>query len=150
MILDDTFQEGNEIKLVEASKGKRFVNYLIDSVVLQVISYLLNAAAGVTEENADPVYSIFVWFGIYLAYYIIFENFNNGITVGKILTRTQVVSINGGKPTTEHIMGRSLARIIPFDALSYLGERKNGWHDRLSKTIVIDIDQSERPFEAYI
>lgn len=32
---------------------------------------------------------------------------------------------------------RTLCRLIPFEALSCLGEKSRGWHDRLSRTWVI-------------
>jgi len=45
--------------------------------------------------------------------------------------------MDGNKPSFGLILGRSLSRIIPFDALSFLGANAIGWHDTISKTRVI-------------
>lgn len=60
-----------------------------------------------------------------------------GRTLAKYITGTKVISIDGEKPTFMQILGRTFSRIVPFDALSFLGE--NGWHDSWSDTRVIDI-----------
>ena len=46
-----------------------------------------------------------------------------------------VVDEYGNKPSNSQLIGRSFARIIPFEAFSCLGYR--GWHDTLSKTYVV-------------
>ncbi len=50
--------------------------------------------------------------------------------------------IDGSTPTTKDYFMRSICRIIPFDALTFLGE--NGWHDKISNTIVVN----KKTFEA--
>ncbi|WP_430454172.1 hypothetical protein [Rhodopirellula europaea] len=57
--------------------------------------------------------------------------------------RNRPGSVDGGKAGFGKILGRSLARMIPFDPLSYLfGDKRLGWHDTLSGTRVIDISKS--------
>ena len=48
-----------------------------------------------------------------------------------------MVDINGEKPGTQEILIRSLCRLIPFDAFSFLGAPDKGWHDSISKTYVV-------------
>jgi uncharacterized RDD family membrane protein YckC len=60
-----------------------------------------------------------------------------GRTLGKLVTGTMVVDENGNKPEFSRIIGRTFCRLIPFDALSFLGEEHSGWHDTISKTKVI-------------
>ena len=50
---------------------------------------------------------------------------------------------NGEEPKPKAIMIRSLCRLIPFDALSFLGTNGKGWHDNLSNTYVVDITAFE-------
>jgi uncharacterized RDD family membrane protein YckC len=57
-------------------------------------------------------------------------------TVGKFITRTKVVNLNGEKPTLNDIMVRTFCRLIPFDRLSFFFA-KNGFHDGISNTRVI-------------
>lgn len=69
-----------------------------------------------------------------LAYYCFFE----GIwarTPGKLVLGTMVVSQQGDRPAFDQVIGRTLCRFIPFDALSFFGE--TGWHDSIPKTQVV-------------
>ncbi|KAA3635887.1 MAG: RDD family protein [Bacteroidetes bacterium] len=147
MILDDGFQEDSNYKLVEASKGKRLANYLIDGLIAQFFSFIAGMILGLSGSDEGQLFASLAGIAVYVGYYILFEHLNNGRTIGKIVTRTKVVTQTGGSPTVDSLIGRSFARLIPFEAFSFLGERNNGWHDRLSKTMVIDLDESELPLE---
>ena len=69
----------------------------------------------------------------YYLYYFTFEFFG-GQTIGKMITKTKVVSIkNGVKPSVLKILIRTLSRLIPIDFIFYLFQ-PNGIHDLLSKT----------------
>jgi uncharacterized RDD family membrane protein YckC len=57
-------------------------------------------------------------------------------TIGKFITKTKVVKLNGEKPESSDIISRTFCRLIPFDRVSFLF-MKNGIHDFLSKTKVI-------------
>lgn len=46
-----------------------------------------------------------------------------------------VVKENGGLPTGNDFLKRNFSRIVPFDALSFLGSL--GWHDSWSDTRVV-------------
>ena len=70
------------------------------------------------------------------AYYCFFE----GIfarSPGKWICGTRVVDLEGNRPSFLQVIGRSLARFIPFEAFSFLGSRGIGWHDSLSSTRVV-------------
>jgi uncharacterized RDD family membrane protein YckC len=134
-----------------ASQNKRFINYLVDRILLTGISYIVGMAigaavavgGGVTQDAifqvqllAIAVSSIFVFL-----YFAILE-IATGKTIGKMLTRTRVVSAHhGGPATTGQILGRTLCRYIPFEPFSFLfGDRNHpvGWHDSISNTRVIN------------
>jgi uncharacterized RDD family membrane protein YckC len=57
-------------------------------------------------------------------------------TLGKFITKTKVVKMNGEKPENSDIILRTFCRFLPFDRLSFVFT-KNGFHDFLSKTKVI-------------
>jgi hypothetical protein len=57
------------------------------------------------------------------------------ISPSKIITGSLVVSRDLTKPSTGSIVARSLARLIPFNSISFLG--KTGWHDSISNTTVV-------------
>lgn len=148
-ITDDIFQSDSKIKLVEADKGKRFLNYLIDATAISIIQSILVNTFDFLQNL--PFGSFFqgykVIFGFNLLftpiYYIVSEYLSNGKTLGKLLTQTRAVTLNGEKPTFNQILGRSFARVIPFEPFSYLGDQANGWHDRMSETMVIDEQKSD-------
>jgi uncharacterized RDD family membrane protein YckC len=73
---------------------------------------------------------------MYLLYYIVMEG-TLGRTVGKYLTNSTVVDEDGYKPSFVKILIRSICRLIPLEALSFLVSDAVGWHDKLSKTRVV-------------
>lgn len=54
-----------------------------------------------------------------------------------MLTKTIVVDKRGNKPSLFKLFIRTIARIIPFDQISYLFGFGYGLHDLISNTIVI-------------
>ncbi|WP_404985004.1 RDD family protein [Chryseobacterium sp. M5] len=140
------------LKIIEdnkASQGLRFANYIIDLIALVIINFFLSLISIILYNitlNSFFYYfynnSSFLWdymMGIIVAtiYYFLWENFSNGRTLGKLITNTKVLSIDGTKPSTTQILYRSLCRAVPFNALSFLGY--NGWHDSWTETRVINI-----------
>jgi hypothetical protein len=60
-----------------------------------------------------------------------------GRTLGKLVTRTRVVSESGAPATFWQLLMRTLYRLMPFEGFSFLATRRPGWHDRWSKTRVV-------------
>lgn len=153
-ILDDSMLSP-EVKLVAAEKGKRFANLLVDYVgatifamVVMVVVNLLGILTFIEMENGITG-RLIGWLS-YVAYYVLFEGLANGKTLGKYITRTRVVTYDGYQPASNQILGRSFSRIVPFEAFSFLGQKKTGWHDDWSKTFVIDERQSTLPNEGFL
>ncbi|MFK7816373.1 MAG: RDD family protein [Gammaproteobacteria bacterium] len=132
-----------------AGNWKRFSNYLIDyiaiyffSMIVGVAIVLLSGETGIQRlESITPIEEIALGFIVYSSYYLLFE-FYTGKTIGKFITGTRVVNEHGGKPTFNQILGRSLSRLIPFEPLSFFGASGRGWHDRFSKTYVVETHTS--------
>ncbi len=131
------------LEVIPVGKGLRFANYLIDVIIAQLATgFMLGFVARLIlgEEQfiafleADYLYLI-----VYLilpTYYIVLEGIF-GRTLGKLITGTKVVDGFGYKPSLGNIIGRNFARLIPFDAFTYLGATSRGWHDSLSGTYVV-------------
>jgi len=112
---------------VDASKGLRLANVLIDNVILNIPALFVTATGNAVAD----------WFlGLVgmVAYYALTEGFL-GRSPAKFLTRTRVIAIDGGRPTFGAIFVRSVVRLIPFEPVSFLAGE--GWHDRASKTRVV-------------
>lgn len=145
----------NRIQIVERNKASlilRFVNNLMDFLVLIVLNFILSAICGllyeITNFNFFYFYNngVFLWevFSgnvIFFLYYYLSEKFLNGRTIGKYGTGTKAVTILGGKPSNSDLLKRTFSRLVPFDALSFFGT--NGWHDSWSDTRVVKITDFE-------
>jgi uncharacterized RDD family membrane protein YckC len=128
-----------------ASRRRRLANTTIDSIcffafviLIGVILSLLGLESlleAIPESGGmDQVVGLL----LFALYYISFEGLT-GRTPGKFLTGTRTVNESGGPPTLPQIIGRTAARLIPFEAISFLSRSRIGWHDRLSKTRVIRV-----------
>lgn len=143
-------------KLHTASSYKRLANYFIDKlvglvvlilplIIFVVILTILVKFNLISKNNIFlklvgiyiPVIIVIFIFVFNFIYYIIFEGIW-GRTIGKWITKTKVVSLTGRKPKFKQIVIRSLSRLIPFEAFSFLiHTHPIGLHDSLSKTIVV-------------
>lgn len=126
-------------------RRKRFFNYIVDVIFFYTIMFALGIILGglslLTDqnlfENTLPFLDNLIGIVFFMAYYITFESIF-GKTIGKMATNTKVVRMDGSKPTLQNIIGRSFARLIPFDAFTFLSKDPRGWHDSLSNTMVVD------------
>jgi uncharacterized RDD family membrane protein YckC len=137
---------------VEASTGQRFLNYLIDAVLMQyglafltatlVVKLLLAISPetayqlfGEDRDTMDTVMaSYLIAFFNYLFYYTICEKAFKGYTLGKLVTGTRAIREDGKELTFKDAILRSLSRLVPFEPFSGFGRP---WHDSWTKTTVI-------------
>ncbi len=141
-IRDNATIEKEKIEKVDTSvvgSGIRFVNFIIDFIAWLIIAFLLSLIIDLIFKTDNQFFLQFVGyifiFGTYILYYAVMEmKFQK--TIGKFVTKTKVVKMNGEKPTTGDIIARTFCRLIPFDRISFLFV-KNGIHDLLSKTKVV-------------
>jgi uncharacterized RDD family membrane protein YckC len=138
------------VEVAMASGGKRFLNYIIDTIIVYLLMFitiflLTIVMATVSPESVEGLdtegsgFTALVYlvvFGAMIAYYTLMESMF-GRTIGKMATGTRVVNKQGSKPTTKAIFLRSLSRLVPFDAFSFLGSSARGWHDQWTDTWVI-------------
>lgn len=136
-----------------ATKGKRFLNYLIDQfgqfglafgmgmvlIFLQELGW--NVGMDLEEDNKLQDW---IWGAVMgLVYYSLFETWF-GRTPGKWITGTCVVNLDGSRPGFGKVLQRTLSRLVPFEAFSFLGSGDSGWHDKWSDTVVVDL-RNEQP-----
>ncbi len=157
----ESFQEDPELKLKFensrlkneatkniASQGKRFANYILDVIFLFlftigfsifisiVLSIVAPSSLYLLGNNRALLYLMTLIVG--MIYFVTLESLT-GRTFAKFITKTKVVDEKGEKPGVKVIVLRSLVRFIPFEAFSFLGNEGNGWHDKASNTIVVEI-----------
>ncbi|MEI6553222.1 MAG: RDD family protein [bacterium] len=131
--------------ILPASILRRLSNYLLDSVFSKIIFWILLIIISSLVSGPGLAYNIMAVIVIvfyFVGYNILCESVW-GRTLGKLITDTKVVDKYGKKPSFLRVTGRSFARIIPFDALSFLfGSFPVGWHDSISGTFVVPNDLS--------
>ena len=117
----------------------RFLNFIIDFfvwlILVAIISFIIGLFVQTTDQGIIQFFEYILIFGTFIGYYAIMEiKFQK--TIGKFITKTKVVKMNGEIPGNSDIISRTFCRLIPFDRISFLFV-KNGIHDFLSKTKVV-------------
>jgi uncharacterized RDD family membrane protein YckC len=135
-----------------ASQRRRFLNFIVDSIIARILAEAAGFGVGiaygvwramigrpVTQADlpnlwiAGFVVGTMVVVGYYLTTEGLFQR-----SLAKFLTGTIVVDTRGGRPTFKQTLGRSFARLIPFEPFSFFGgPNPVGWHDSLSGTRVV-------------
>lgn len=142
-----------------AEKSKRFVNNLIDGILCYALTLGIGMlgnrlysnygfdglAIGDIEQNTLKLNILHL--AISIVFYGLFETLTLR-TPGKYITGTKVIMRDGKRPGETSILLRTLCRLIPFEAISFLGRYNIGWHDSLSKTLVVDVYKYEKALKS--
>ena len=138
--------------------GKRLAAIFVDGFVLMFLSFILLFAAGIfvpllsaysyTSENPFPADTVLLLIGLAtsIIYYVGFWT-KSGQTIGKSAVGIKVVG-HDGEPIS---VGKALIRYIGYIisgvvlALGFIwilfDRKRQGWHDKLAGTFVIDVDE---------
>jgi uncharacterized RDD family membrane protein YckC len=139
-----------------ATRGQRFLNYLIDNLLMRFgLSYLTGILLGLFLQTFFPDYlyeiasdessgssvfttnyllALILAYFNYIVYYTICEKLFQGYTLGKLITGTKAVRLDGTALSFKDALLRSLSRIVPFEVFSGFGIP---WHDSWTNTTVI-------------
>ena len=145
-------RDSNNRTFTSASAGKRFTNYLIDTICYYLFAILIGGGLALLtmDESAQAqflesegslqstILEYVLGAIIVLCYYTISEYYLKGKTIGKYITKTRAVSVNNESIDLGTAFKRSLSRIVPFEPFSFLGNDASGWHDKWTDTKVIE------------
>lgn len=146
-------------KLISSDRD-RFFNCIVDFVFILILIFISTLFIVIVGNIFQlDVYNMWVEVIIFLGmtgtyisfaifYYLVFESLF-GRTMGKIITGSIVVDENGLKPGFSIVCIRTLSRLIPFDALSFLSKSGRIWHDSLSKTYVVEKKDLQKDMEFF-
>lgn len=144
-----------EYHLVQASGGKRFANYIIDLLIFYGLAFLTGIVIALVdpetinsfaeEEPGLNLLDRLLTLVVYGLYMFAIEALFKGKSLGKLITGTRAVNEDGSNVSPKAALLRGLSRAVPFNALSALGSPAYPWHDKWTKTYVIDEKQSNRP-----
>ena len=115
-------------------KSTRLTNYLIDFILIYILWYVL-----IVVVDGSNYFSLF--YLTTFVYYLVLE-YAFQQTIGKMVTKTKVIYHQGGKPGFFRTFLRSLFRLIPIDAFSYLLGTEIGIHDSWSFTRIIYVNEN--------
>ena len=140
-------------QLVYATQGQRFLNWLIDNLLMRYgLSYLTGMGIGViigimapdffdniagVGEMSGPILllGVLIAYLNYIIYYTICEKLFKGYTLGKVITGTRAIRQDGNELTFKDALLRSLSRLVPLELFS--GFNTLTWHDSWTNTMVI-------------
>jgi len=131
----------------------RFVAYVIDAVILNIVGYIVRLilsavmggrVAGNTEFDTVTITSGFIGLVVAWLYFAFQESSEAGATLGKRILGLRVVrGIDGSRLTFARATGRFLAKFVSAFILliGYImagfTERKRALHDMIADTVVI-------------
>jgi len=145
-----------------AGFGKRLVAFIIDTIIFMVIFGILSSILGAVGLNFMPDMSAMTpeemlaggmgaMMGvqlistlIYILYYAFFESREKQATPGKMAMSLRVTTMNGGRLSFLHALGRNAAKIISqiilmigYIMAAFTG-KKQALHDMIASTLVLD------------
>jgi uncharacterized RDD family membrane protein YckC len=142
----DKLAQSTEITYRSASWNTRLGNLFLDFIFVNIFVIALSICLGIicalTIREAPPSWFSFMYGIVLYIIYFIYSEIAWQQTPAKFITKTKVVTYAGEKPSSKQIIGRSFARLIPFDNFSFIAEHPRGWHDKLSKTLVVPVSYS--------
>lgn len=139
----------NHYELTQAGAGRRFINYIVDVISFYVVMFLffyllamINydlflRLSGAESDGPDLLGTLItiLFYGLYMG---LVEALFKGRSLGKLLTGTVAVNEDGSRVSGQTALLRGLSRAVPFNAFSALGSPCYPWHDRWTKTYVVE------------
>ena len=93
--------------------GERMLAYIIDSFVITVYTILVILLLVSLEVDFDDLWALYLLATLpAFLYYVLFETFTDGKTIGKGLMRLRVVKLDGSKPNFGNYFVRWILRIL--------------------------------------
>ncbi len=150
LVLQDTEQDGKNFYLMRVLKPiQRFFNQTIDLILIIYLTLsVTNLVKAIyiskkgTAESLFEIDSLTSFLLVFFYYYLFMEGIF-GFTAAKCITSSMVVTEAGEKPGFLQILGRTICRFIPMDALIFLDKKQRGWHDAISNTYVVEVVEAE-------
>ena len=126
----------------KAGFGIRVVAFVIDAVILAILSGVLNAILFAGDTVRGNGLNTLVG----LAYFMYFwSSYGHGQTVGNRVMKLRVIKIDGGELTLTDTFLRYVGLLLSFLCL-FIGviwvafdANKQGWHDKIASTYVVKI-----------
>lgn len=136
-----------DLNYERVSHMKRLGNYIVDLIGFYIMLFFVGIFLGLffpavidvfsSEDFGFPFFENIVTLLLYALYMGASETIFNGRSLGKFVTGTRAVNLDGSAITGKTAFLRGLSRAVPFNAFSALGTPPNPWHDRWTDTMVV-------------
>jgi uncharacterized RDD family membrane protein YckC len=143
----NVLHEYNEPTYEFAAVWQRLVNFVIDVVAFYVLMAVIGIITGLVTLAIDPEFRstssggsiqllfLFMYILIIILYYTLLEG-SKGKTLGKLITKTKSIQIDGSPLGYKKAFLRSLCRFIPLEFISvFFGGLM--WHDQWTYTMTV-------------
>ncbi|HEY8895411.1 MAG TPA: RDD family protein [Niastella sp.] len=135
-------------EMIRAKPGKRILNFIIDFIASFLAATFLYGITvdfilppkpiSYTPRNSNSdLLDLLYFFSVYALFMGIMEAGYKGKTIGKFLTKTKAVNLDGSPISIKTAFARAFIRAIPLNPLSALTSACNPWHDKWTNTTVI-------------
>lgn len=146
----DLQSASNKVELQYVGFWARTAAYIIDSILLMLIIipllYVVLGGSALDPNNPQPTLPASYWVIttiLPVAFFLVFWIWKSS-TPGKMLFKATIVDAKtGGKPSKGQFIGRYfgyiLSSLVFMLGFFWIGwdKRKQGWHDKLSGTVVV-------------
>ncbi len=139
-------------KIIIAKWTDRFLAWLIDFIIISIISTSIVLASFETIEFEDDIFwtesAQYIPTSIlFFVYWTILE-YKTGQTIGKKILNLKVTNINGKKPDLKGIMISSFGKsfLLPIDVILgwfLTNEKRQRVFNKLGGTLIVKIKESE-------
>lgn len=115
---------------------KRLLAYAIDTLLIYIVFWLI---PGIDMEDTWVNVAMFVAWTAYFVWMV----GTYGATIGKMVLKLKIVKENGKRVSYSDALLRELASYLSLFVLGigYLSigwdPKKQGWHDKIAKTVVV-------------
>ena len=134
-----------EVELTPASTVKRFINYLIDVILFYILMLVIGLSIALfipslieTMANINAFADRILTLVLFALYMSVTEAIFKGKSLGKLITGTRAVNLDGSEISISTAFGRGFSRAVPLCVFSAFGNPCNPWQDRWTDTVVID------------
>ena len=128
-----------------AGPWRRLANFVVDFTCIYALGIGVGVVLALTLDAQQIEWllsmpNIILDVILYFAYYLAFESLF-ARTPGKWITGTEVIDETGRRPSFGQMLGRTAARLIPFEFFSFIGDGV-GIHDTVARTRVVRVGRT--------
>jgi uncharacterized RDD family membrane protein YckC len=136
-----------DIPLVRATTGIRFANYMIDIIAFYAFMFVIGIVLGLIDptifesmDNESPATKLvdrllsLLLYGLFMG---LVEGIFKGKSLGKLITGTRAVQLDGSAISFQTALLRGFSRAVPFAPFSAFGSPSDPWQDKWTKTQVV-------------